>query len=105
MARWIAIRSARLRITTSDDRAPPSYRSLRSGLLFTGISGAAGNELHAVVGPDFTIFLDDGSGARTSHLDPGVYSLTVDDRSDGRTTSISSAPAESTRRPTSRGSG
>ena len=54
-----------------------------SALLFAGISGAAGNELHAVVGPDFTIFLDDGSGVRTSHLDPGVYSLTVDDRSDG----------------------
>jgi plastocyanin len=54
-----------------------------SGLVFTGISGASGNELHAVVGPDFTIFLDDGSGTRTSHLDPGVYSLTVDDRSDG----------------------
>jgi hypothetical protein len=54
-----------------------------SALVFTGISGASGNELHAVVGPDFTIFLDDGSGVRTSHLDPGVYSLTVDDRSDG----------------------
>jgi len=54
-----------------------------SGLLFTGISGAAGNELHAVVGPDFTIFLDDGSGTRTTHLDPGAYSITVDDRSDG----------------------
>jgi hypothetical protein len=54
-----------------------------SGLVFTGISGASGNELHAVVGPDFTIFVDDGSGTRTSHLDPGVYSLTVDDRSDG----------------------
>ena len=24
-----------------------------------------------------------GSGTRTSHLDPGVFSLTVDDRSDG----------------------
>ena len=54
-----------------------------SALLFTGISGAAGNDLHAVVGPDFTIFLDDGSGTKTSHLDPGVFSLTVDDRSDG----------------------
>jgi hypothetical protein len=54
-----------------------------SGLVFTGISGAAGNELHAVVGPDFTIFLDDGSGTRTTHLDPGAYSITVDDRSDG----------------------
>jgi hypothetical protein len=54
-----------------------------SALLFTGISGASGNELHAVAGPDFTIFVDDGSGTRTTHLDPGVYSLTVDDRSDG----------------------
>ena len=54
-----------------------------SGLVFTGISGAAGNELHAVVGPDTTIFLDDGSGMGTDHLDPGVFSLTVDDRSDG----------------------
>ena len=54
-----------------------------SGLIFTGISGAASNELHAIVGPDSTIFLDDGSGVATSHLDPGVYSLTVDDRSDG----------------------
>ena len=54
-----------------------------SALLFTGISGAAGNDLHAVVGPDFTIFLDDGSGTKTSHLDPGVFSLTVDDRSEG----------------------
>jgi hypothetical protein len=54
-----------------------------SGLLFTGISGAAGNELHAVVGPDFTIFLDDGSGTRATHLDPAAYSITVEDRSDG----------------------
>jgi hypothetical protein len=54
-----------------------------SGLVFTGISGAAGNELHGVVGPDTTIFLDDGSGMGVSQLDPGVFSLTVDDRSDG----------------------
>jgi hypothetical protein len=54
-----------------------------SGLVFTGISGAAGNELHAVVGPDFTIFLDDGSGTRATHLDPAAYSITVEDRSDG----------------------
>ena len=53
---------------------------LASGLVFTGISGASGNELHAVVGPDFTIFLDDGSGTRTSHLYPCFYSLTVDYR-------------------------
>ena len=54
-----------------------------SALVCTGIAGASGIELHAVVGPDFTIFLDDGSGVRTSHLDPGTYSLTVDDRSGG----------------------
>jgi len=44
-------------------------------------SGAAadGIPLKGTVGPGFTISLKDANGAAVSHLDPGTYTITVDD--------------------------
>ena len=39
-------------------------------------------ELRAVVGPNFDILLTDANGARVRHLDPGTYTIHVEDRSD-----------------------
>ncbi len=39
--------------------------------------------LHGTVGPGFTIVLVDQSGTRVSHLDPGSYTIQVDDLSPG----------------------
>jgi hypothetical protein len=43
----------------------------------------AGGTLHGTVGPAFTIVLVDASGARVTHLDPGSYTIQVDDLSPG----------------------
>jgi hypothetical protein len=51
-------------------------------LLFVAVAGADGGQLQGTVGPGFTIALSDGSGAPVTHLGPGAFSLTVDDRSD-----------------------
>ena len=40
---------------------------------------AQGTTLHGTVGPAFSISLVDGSGAVVSHLDPGTYTIVVDD--------------------------
>jgi len=53
-----------------------------SALLLAGVAGADGTQLRGSVGPGFTITLSDGSGAAVKHLDPGTFSLTVDDKSD-----------------------
>jgi hypothetical protein len=37
--------------------------------------------LQGVVGPGFTITLKDSTGANVSHLDPGQYIISIDDRS------------------------
>ena len=52
-----------------------------AALVLVGIAGAAGPELHGSVGPGFSISLTDASGNAVNHLDPGSFSLTVDDKS------------------------
>jgi hypothetical protein len=51
------------------------------GLVLAAGAGAEGTTLSGVTGPGFSISLVDGSGASVSHLDPGSFSLIVDDRS------------------------
>jgi hypothetical protein len=45
-----------------------------------GSAGAQSPTLFATVGPGFTIRLDDASGNGVKHLDPGTYTIQVDDR-------------------------
>ena len=52
-----------------------------SALLLAGVAGAEGAQLRGSVGPGFELSLEDGSGAAVKHLDPGAFSLTVDDMS------------------------
>jgi hypothetical protein len=47
-----------------------------------GSAAADGGQLTGVVGPGFTVSLQDGSGARVTNLAPGAYTLTVQDESD-----------------------
>jgi len=42
-----------------------------------------GTQLFGTVGPGFTIVLVDGAGKRVTHLDPGTYTVRVDDLSAG----------------------
>jgi hypothetical protein len=44
--------------------------------------GQGGTPLTGIVGPAFTITLRDASGARVQHLDPGAYTITVNDLAD-----------------------
>ena len=50
--------------------------------MLAGVAGADGTQLSGTVGPGFTISLRDASGAAVRQLDPGTYSLTVDDKSE-----------------------
>ncbi len=43
---------------------------------------ATAGTLRATVGPEFTISLTDASGNRVTQLDPGTYTILVDDKSD-----------------------
>ena len=43
---------------------------------------AQGTTLHGTVGPAFNISLVDASGAAVTHLDPGTYTIVVDDNSE-----------------------
>ena len=43
---------------------------------------AQGTTLHGTVGPAFNISLVDASGNPVSHLDPGTYTIVVDDKSE-----------------------
>jgi hypothetical protein len=43
---------------------------------------AQGTTLHGTVGPGFNISLVDASGNAVSHLDPGTYTIVVDDNSE-----------------------
>ncbi len=53
-----------------------------SALVLVGVAGgAAGPGLNGSVGPGFAISLTDASGNGIKHLDPGAFSLTVDDKS------------------------
>ena len=65
-----------------------------------GGAGAQGQTLTGVVGPGFSIRLTDSTGAAVKHLDPGTYTIQIQDLSPD-TTSTSPARA-STRPPTSR---
>jgi hypothetical protein len=47
-----------------------------------GGAGAQGQTLTGVVGPGFTIRLTDSTGAAVKHLDPGTYTIQVQDLSD-----------------------
>jgi hypothetical protein len=49
------------------------------GLLPAASHGQTGTPLIGTVGPAFTITLQDASGARVRHLDPGAYTITVND--------------------------
>jgi hypothetical protein len=51
-------------------------------LVLAGVAGADGTPLQGSVGPGFSISLSSASGAKITHLDPGSYSLVVDDESD-----------------------
>jgi hypothetical protein len=51
-------------------------------LLLAGGAGADGTPLTGSVGPGFVISLRDASGAAVTHLDPGSYTLSVNDQSD-----------------------
>jgi hypothetical protein len=51
------------------------------GLVMVATAGADGTPLNGSVGPGFTITLKDGSGGSVSHLDPGAFTLVVDDKS------------------------
>jgi hypothetical protein len=54
-----------------------------AAVLAVGGSAAADPpQLTGTVGPGFTIALQDGSGARVTHLAPGTYALTVQDKAD-----------------------
>jgi plastocyanin len=67
----------------------PRLRSLLAGGLAIGgllLAGSAPAQtppvLHGTTGPGFTISLTDATGARVSHLDPGTYTIVVEDKSD-----------------------
>jgi plastocyanin len=52
-------------------------------LVFSGPAAAAtAGTLRATVGPEFTISFTDASGNRVTQLDPGTYTIVVDDKSD-----------------------
>lgn len=53
-----------------------------AALVLVGVAGAEGTQLDGSVGPGFAISLVDGSGVAVKHLDPGTFSLTVDDKAD-----------------------
>jgi hypothetical protein len=52
------------------------------GLLPAASHGQTGTPLIGTVGPGFTITLQDATGARVRHLDPGAYTITVNDLAD-----------------------
>jgi plastocyanin len=51
-------------------------------LAATGGAGAQGQTLSGVVGPGFSIKLTDSTGAPVVHLDPGTYTIQVQDLAD-----------------------
>ena len=50
-------------------------------LVVTSVAGADGTQLNGSVGPGFSIWLRDASGADITKLDPGPYNLVVNDQS------------------------
>jgi plastocyanin len=54
-----------------------------AALVYSGTATAAtSGTLRASVGPEFEISLTDASGNRVTQLDPGTYTIVVDDKSD-----------------------
>src|SRR5215208_3894506 len=53
-----------------------------AALAFAGPTAADNPQLAGVTGPGFTISLADANGNDVRHLDPGTYTLTVNDRSE-----------------------
>jgi hypothetical protein len=51
-------------------------------LVLAGGAGAQSPTLFATVGPGFNIKLADSTGVTVSHLDPGTYTIQVDDKGD-----------------------
>jgi len=45
-------------------------------------AATGGGTLHGSVGPGFSISLKDDSGSAVKHLDPGQYTIVVNDQSD-----------------------
>jgi hypothetical protein len=58
------------------------FAAFAVGLVAAAPTGAADGQLVGTVGPGFTIFLKDSSGAAVRHLDAGTYTLLVHDLSD-----------------------
>jgi hypothetical protein len=56
--------------------------ALALGGVTLAVARADGTPLQGSVGPGYGISLKDASGATVTHLDPGAYALTVDDRGD-----------------------
>src|SRR5256885_15399793 len=57
---------------------------LATALLAVGLPAGAGvrsTTLHGVVGPSFSISLKHDDGTRVTNLDPGTYSIVVEDNS------------------------
>ncbi len=55
---------------------------LAAAVVLSGSAAADNPQLQASVGPGFTIALQDASGAKVTHLDPGTYAIHVNDQSD-----------------------
>jgi plastocyanin len=70
------------------ERAMGTRVVLAAAAVVVGVLGAAGGAgaqsqtLTGVVGPGFTIRLTDSTGAAVKHLDPGTYTIQVQDLSD-----------------------
>jgi plastocyanin len=56
--------------------------ALLAAALLAGPTAAENPKLVGTVGPEFTIGLEDASGAAVTHLDPGTYDVVVHDRAD-----------------------
>ncbi len=63
-------------------RAAAAAVAAAAALVLTAGAGAQSPTLFATVGPGFTISLADAAGSPVKHLDPGAYTIRVDDRSD-----------------------
>jgi len=51
-------------------------------LVLAGGAGAQAPTLFGTVGPGFTITLADASGNRVQNLDPGTYTIQIEDKAD-----------------------
>src|SRR5581483_5077723 len=61
--------------------ALPALAALAAAVVVAG-AGAQSPTLFGTVGPGFQIKLTDASGNAVKHLDPGTYTIQVDDKAD-----------------------